>query len=228
MNAPVSVARRLAVALMRHLDLVLPTSRLEWAEAMRAELDHLESDRDALAWAIGCLVAGSKERINIMLTGNLRISRWILVPEMLLCFVPLTFGWLVAIGGSSGIARLSGDVIQRRFLQAPEGTLTLFALIAAAVLGAFGPLQPRHRLSLAGLGSHARQPLVPRGVGRRSRCLWHSDAGHPVGDRGHGRVGFRCCGHGFDFWSGILLLSVLPSLGAAHMLDGMRQYQHAE
>lgn len=227
MNAPLSVARRLAVALMRHLDLVLPTSRLEWAEAMRAELDHLESDRDALAWAIGCLVAGSKERINIMLTGNLRISRWILVSEMLLCFVPLTFGWLVAIGGSSGIARLGGDVIQRRFLQAPDGTLMLFALIAAAVLGAFGPL------SLA----IAFRWLVS---GRTPGSRWFRAAlvGGPaaygilmlaarLATGGTGALGFAAA-DSFDFWSGILLLSVLPSLGAVHMLDGMRQYQHAE
>jgi hypothetical protein len=57
---------------------VLPSSRLDWARAMRAELDHLQDDREALIWAIGCVVAGSKERIGTMFAANLKISRWIL------------------------------------------------------------------------------------------------------------------------------------------------------
>jgi len=54
---------------------------------MQTELDHLENDGDALGWAMGCVVAGLKERISTMFAANLKISRWIFLPEMLLCFV---------------------------------------------------------------------------------------------------------------------------------------------
>lgn len=232
MNARVSLRRRLALVLMRRVSQVLPTSRLEWAKAMRAELDHLQDDRDALAWAMGCLVAGSKERINTMLTGNLKISRWILVPEMLLCFVPLTFGWLDAIGGSSGIIRLSGDVIQKRFLQAPGGTFVLAALIAGAVLGVLGPLSlaTAFRLVVSGRQPGSRWFRTALVAGPAVYGVLTLVTRLALG--GTGALAFNAA-DSFDFWSGILLLSALPSLGAAHMLRQvtgfeMRQYSHAE
>ena len=105
MNESASFKRWLAQALLRRARQILPDSRLEWAKAMQTELDHLENDGDALGWAIGCVVAGSKERISTMFAANLKISGWIFLPEMLLCFVPLTLDWLDVIGGSSGITR---------------------------------------------------------------------------------------------------------------------------
>jgi hypothetical protein len=227
MNAPLSLRRRLAGTLLRCLNRLLPRSRLEWGQAMQAELDHLPSDRDALAWAVGCLVAGSKERINTMLTGNLKISRWILVPEMLLCFVPLTLGWLDAVGGSSGVMRLSGEAVAKRFLHSPGGTLVLVALLAGAVLGALGPL---------GLATAFRWIVSGRAPGSRwfRAALVAGPAAYGVltlatrlATGGAGSLTLDAA-DSFDFWSGILLLSVLPSLGAAHMLTGMGQYQQAE
>lgn len=217
MNAPVSLRRRLALALMRRVDHVLPTSRLEWAKAMQTEVDHLQDDRAALAWAVGCVIAGSRERINSMLSGNLKISRWIVIPEMLLCFVPLTLGWLDAIGGSSGIMRLNGDLIHKRFLETPDGAFALAALIAAAVLGAFGPL---------GLAAAFR--LVTSGRPPNNRWFRTALVAGPVvygvlillvrsATAGVGALGFDSA-DSFDFWSGMLLLSALPSLGAAHLL----------
>lgn len=216
MNATVTLRRRLALALVRRVDRLLPTSRLAWAKSMQAELDHLQDDRVALAWAIGCIVAGSRERINSMLSGNLKVSRWILVPEMLLCFVPLTLGWLDAIGGSSGVMRLNGDVIHKQFLQTPDGAFALAALIAAAVLGALGPL---------GLATAFR--MVTSGRPPNSRwfrtVLVTGPAVYGVlilvirlATAGPGALGFDTA-DSFDFWSGILLLSALPSLGAAHL-----------
>lgn len=225
MNTLVSLERRLALVLMRCVDRVLPTSRDDWARAMLAELDHLESDRDALAWATGCLVAASKERIITMLTGNLKISRWILVPEMLLCFVPLTFGWLDAIGGSSGVIRLNGTVIHRHFLHEPGGTFILAALLAGAVLGFLGPL-----------GLTAAFRLVLSGQPPRNQWLRTALVAGPVvygvltlvirlALGGAGALGFEAA-DSFDFWSGILLLSALPALGAAHMLRLTPQSPH--
>ena len=87
------------LALMRFATLLLPTTRADWAIAMQSEIDRFEDDRDALAWAFGCVIAGCKERFNAMFADCLKISPWILAPEMLLCFTPLTIGWLDGIGG---------------------------------------------------------------------------------------------------------------------------------
>jgi hypothetical protein len=125
---------------MRCATRLLPITRADWAKAMNSELDRVEDDRDALVWAFGCLVAGFKERVNVMFVGNLRISRWVLTAEMLLCFVPLTMGWLDAIGGDSGIVRLNMDIVQKYFLDVRGGTLVLVTMMAGAILGVLGPI----------------------------------------------------------------------------------------
>lgn len=225
MNESISLKRRLTLVLMRCVNEVLPASRDDWAKAMRAELDHLQDDQDALAWAMGCLVAASKERMVIMVTGNLKVSRWILLPEMLLCFVPLTIGWLDAIGGNSGVVRLNGDVIQKHFLRVPGGTVILAALIAGAVLGVLGPL-----------GLTAAFRLVASGHPPRNQWLRTALVAGPVAYGvltlvtrvalgGAGALAFYAP-DSFDFWSGILLLSVLPAVGAVHMLRLAPQSPH--
>ncbi|HET7086412.1 MAG TPA: hypothetical protein VFI23_16685 [Rhizomicrobium sp.] len=57
--------RRFAKALMRHAARVMP--RGEWGEAMRNELDAIADDHVALDWALGCVIAGYGERMNVML-----------------------------------------------------------------------------------------------------------------------------------------------------------------
>ena len=225
MSASASFRRRLTLALMQCVGRILPPSRGDWANAMRAELDQLESDRDALTWAIGCLVAASQERIITMLTGDLKISRWILVPEMLLCFMPLTFGWLDAIGGSSGIVRLNRDVIHQHFLHSPGGTFVLAALMIGATLAALGPV---------GLITAFR--LVVSAHTPRNQWLRTALVAGPivygavmvlvrVALGGTGALALDAA-DSFDFWSGILLLSALPALGAAHMLRFAPQSPH--
>ena len=135
----------------------------------------------------------------------------------MLCFVPLTLGWLDVIGGSSGIIRLNGNIIQKYFLHAPGGTFALVTMLAGTVLGALGPL-----------GLTAAFRLVASG--RRPRSRWFRAAlvaGPAVYGLltlvtrlalgGTGALGFGAV-DSFDFWSGVLLPSVLPSLGAVHML----------
>jgi hypothetical protein len=216
MNHP-SPLRWLALALMRFANLLLPTTRADWAMAMQSEIDRFEDDRDALAWAFGCVIAGCKERFNAMFADCLKISRWILAPEMLLCFTPLTIGWLDGIGGDSGIVRLNLDIIQKYFLGVPGGTLVLITMIVGAVLGALGPI-----------GLIAAFRLI---VLRRPMQTWWLRTALVVGPLLCGTLtiasrlaigGFDAFSvrsvDAFDFWSGILLLSTLPALGAAHML----------
>ena len=50
---------------MRHASHVMPSK--DWGEAMQAELDVIEDDREALRWAAGCVYAGYNERLNAVL-----------------------------------------------------------------------------------------------------------------------------------------------------------------
>ena len=62
------MTRRLAAALIEHAARVLPQTRGEWGTAMRHELSQIESDREALRWAGGCMAASYMERGRSMVT----------------------------------------------------------------------------------------------------------------------------------------------------------------
>lgn len=57
-----SLLRRIASALVTHTLKVLPPWRAAWGEAMKSELDHIESDFEALMWATGCVIASYFQR----------------------------------------------------------------------------------------------------------------------------------------------------------------------
>ena len=146
-----------------------------------------------------------------------RIPRWILVPEMLLCFLPLTLGWLDALFGDSGVVRLNREVIETHFLHSPVGVLALLTMVAGAALGVLGPLglasafrwvalsrPPTNRVFRAAL---VAGPTLYGALILASRLAMG------------GASGVRSsASDSFDFWSGLLLLSALPALGAAHLL----------
>jgi hypothetical protein len=217
MNHAAPVLRLLTRTLMRCAAQLLPRTRADWAKAMQCELDRFENDRDALVWAIGCVLAGIKERINAMFTGTPKISRWILAPEMLLCFVPLTIAWLDGIDGVSGIVRLNMDVIQRYFIGVPGGTLILAVMLAGAILGALGPigLVAAFRSIVLGLPLRSRWLGTALVIGPILYGVLTIVARSAIG--GSAALSFESV-DAFDFWSAVLLLSVLPAMGAAHLL----------
>lgn len=59
--------RRVAQALLRHAAQIMPHGDMRWDQAMQNELHAIEDDREALRWAIGCVIAGYWERSNAML-----------------------------------------------------------------------------------------------------------------------------------------------------------------
>jgi hypothetical protein len=217
MKHPARPLRWLALVLMRCATQLVPTTRADWAKAMHAELDRLEDDRDAFEWAFGCVVAGFKERANVMFVGNLKISSWVLAPEMLLCFVPLTMSWLDAIGGESGIVRLNMDIIQKYFIAVRGGTIELVVMIAGAILGALGPVGLLAAFRLIVLGLPMRSPWLRSALvfGPIVCGVLTIVARLAIG--GTAAFSFRSV-DAFDFSSGIFLLSALPALGAVHML----------
>ena len=152
-----------------------------------------------------------------MLVGDLKISRWLLAPEMLLCFVPLTNAWLDAIAGVANIASLNVAAIHRYFLDVRGGTMELVAVVAGATLGALGPLGLLAASRLIVLGRSVRSGwlrhalVLGPGLFGALTVIAHAAVGGPAA------LSLRSL-NAIDFWSGIFLLSALPALGAAHLL----------
>ena len=152
-----------------------------------------------------------------MIKGDLKIPRWLLTPEMLLCFLPLTLLWLDGIDGGSGLLRLNRELIQKHFIAVPGGSVFLFALISGVILATIGPIALVAALRLIIWGRPVRSawlrtalvaaPILYGVIALLARIVDLGDAAFSV-----------AASDGFDFWSGIVLLSVLPALGAAHLL----------
>ena len=53
-----------AKALIRLCATLLPAERGQWGAAMQAEMDTIEDDRPAMAFALGCLWTSAKERVQ--------------------------------------------------------------------------------------------------------------------------------------------------------------------
>lgn len=214
MTSSHSPLRRLALGLVRLGARLLPPGRADWADAMIAEVQHADSDPAALAWATGCVIAAIKQRMNAMTRGNWKISRWIIAPEMLLCFVPLTIGWFDCIDNVRGLFAFSNESRIRMaavMAAVPPATARLHAcvVIAALIVATVGP---------AGLIAAFRWVALNRPL--RGRWLRVALVVGPI-----------LCGAllitvwltsaalgGFDFWSALLLASGLPALGAVHLL----------
>ena len=184
---------------------------------MRSEFDHIENDRHAFLWAVGCLLTGIKERMNTMIHGDLKISRWLLAPEMLLCFAPLTLLWLDGIDGTSGLLRLNSTVIHKYFIGVPGGTAFLISIFAGIVLATIGPIALLAsfrmillRAPIKNAGLRIALIAAPILYGLMSVALRAAETGAATFD--------PASADAFDFWSGIFLLSILPALGAAHLL----------
>jgi len=205
----IPLLKYIAFMLMKLALRILPSSCNEWARAMLTEFHYLDRDHDALLWAGGCVIAAISMRLDTMIIGNLKISRWILIPELLLCFVPLTLFWLDTSFGIYGIFRHNMDFVQQNIVRFPEGTAFTVMILTTAVLGLLGPVglisafrlivlkQPVHA-RIAGIGLIAG-PFILGIV--TVTCLllmrpviWLDELGLVM-----------------------LLFSVMPSIGAAHM-----------
>jgi hypothetical protein len=155
-----TLARRAAAALVRGTAAWLErTSRGQWGRAMRAELDHIDSDYEALRWACGCALAAITLRRTDMDMGTLRVSRFVLALEMALCFVPLTFGWFDVMFGMSGVAWLDGPTIDL-YVGTSAGVAMLAKMLAGAVIGLLGPVGLVVAMRNIVLGRALRRGLV--------------------------------------------------------------------
>jgi hypothetical protein len=132
MNWFASACMTFAAWLMRH-------ERGDWARAMRSEYQYVKTP-DRLSWAFGCVVAAIKQRWVPMDTGNLRISRWVMLVETLGCFGPPVLGWYLLVFDQPGIIRYSLADFQRWFLPQPGGAFIIWMLYGTAIVGLIGPI----------------------------------------------------------------------------------------
>jgi hypothetical protein len=150
MNIRRSVVRDFAVWLAAHAEKALPRSRADWASAMRNEVQHISNNHAALKWALGCVFASYRERLRTMIARNPRISRWVLVLEMLVCFTPLTwlclatFANLGRMDGKTGMVALTvaaagpiGLVVAFKVVVLNRPSLTKLAMAALCILAAW-------------------------------------------------------------------------------------------
>jgi hypothetical protein len=98
---------------------------------MRNEIHHISSDHAALKWALGCLFASYKDRMRTMIASNPRISRWVLVLEMLFCFTPLT---LLCLATFANLGRMEGKTGMLALTVAAAGPIGLIAAFKVVVL----------------------------------------------------------------------------------------------
>ena len=202
MKAPASLCLRLAQWLLRE-------QHAEWVRAMRAELPYLSNEHERLRWAFGCLVAAIKQRFAPMDTGTFRISRWVMLIETLVCFVPLTIGWLDFNFGPSGITQHTPEIIERFYLSVPGGAFIVSMLFAGAVVSVLGPI---------GLFLGLRYVLVGRGI--RNRAVGITLIGIPIALNVLGTIaGFLVGPEDFSgSFEATLLLVILPVVGFAHLM----------
>lgn len=201
MSQLISLCMRLAASL-------LGKDGSEWLQAMYAELDHVPAN-ERLVWSLGCVMAALKRRFQSMRTGNLQISRGVLLLELLMCFLPITLGWWDAVFGQSGVLGLNQSVIEQHFLATPVDRIILGMMIGAAIVGLAGPigLFLTSRAAITGAGLKNR-PLGIAMIGGVTIFIVAS-----ILLRVLAGPGAYAATPSF-----ILLIGLLPALGIAHLM----------
>jgi hypothetical protein len=192
MTTPESTLRKAAVWLGTKCGDLLPARQSEWAAAISHEIRHIPSDFEAMRWSLGAVRACLNERMRAMSARVLRVTRWVWIPEMLLCFVPLTWFWVVLAGETLGRSGLIG-ITWPYLLVAALGPLGL----ALAIWKTLMPAVPMKQAVLVGLC------IATGGVIALQVSGWLPlfGAGGPMA----------------DWWRDFVLIAVLPFMGALHL-----------
>jgi len=124
-----SVLRRFALPFAAHAEKIPPRCRADWANAMRNEVHKIPDNHAALVWAIGCVFAGYRQRVRTMIGTNPRISRWVLVLEMLCCFTPVSFLCLAVLANLGRMEGRTGIIALTVALAGPIGLIVTFKVV---------------------------------------------------------------------------------------------------
>jgi hypothetical protein len=164
---------------------------------MRNEIEHLPHDRDALFWAVGCVVASYFERSRIMNVGTFRISRLVLAFETLVCFFPLT--WMFGALASRGAYGFAGPVPMDSWF---------FTMLSVAAIGPIG-------LVIAFKSAVLGRPRLS-GVAETVLCVSAAWTFLAYGGQLLGREWYP--DRVFDALGLFVMFALLPVLGAAHLV----------
>jgi hypothetical protein len=97
MSPRLPTQRRWAQVVMGQATRIMRPSQSEWADAMGHELSHIENDREALTWAIGCLVASCVEKTRLMNLFHLAYVRWVIALLMGVQALDLLFATVLTL-----------------------------------------------------------------------------------------------------------------------------------
>jgi hypothetical protein len=189
-NALQGVTRRVARGLLKHAAMVSPGERAEWAQAMSNEFDYLSPGMSAVGWALGCLLVCYSERIRAMVRPFESLPRWVLVLEMLVCFLPLTllFSAVVQRGLDGGFTPQAALLYGSATILGPLG-------LAAALRSIFSKSAGMNRAAIAGLCLLAAWTLAAYST----QILTFGQT------------------HLSDWWREFVLIAVLPILAVLHV-----------
>jgi hypothetical protein len=190
MNSRSTRVRQLAVWLAAHAAKVLPGNRADWATAIRNEVHYITGNNTAFMWALGCVFASYIERMRTMTGSDLRISRWVLVVEMLCFFTPLT---MLCFTVFAYLDRLTVQQILLSLSVAVTGPVGLVVAFKSIVL---------NRPSLA------KSAMTALGI----LAVW-TLLGYSLQLLSQGGVD-----HWWRFWREFVLIALLPAIGNAHLI----------
>jgi hypothetical protein len=199
MTLPATLAQNLAKMLVTHAARVAPKDRRNWFQAMISEMDHLPSDAASLQWAMGCLFVSYTERARMLGQSLTKLPRWLLILEMVICLVPMTWLFIAVLASTA-----SGQ------LAAPAGLLhasaTLVGPVACliALWTIFRASSPVRRACTAILAVLA---------------LWAAAA--------YTTQIFHDGTSILQVWRDYILIAVLPMLAAAHLMHIQSYRRHA-
>jgi hypothetical protein len=200
MNMLTAICMRIATSLLN-------AEHSEWARAMRSELEHVPK-HERVRWAFGCLAAAIQQRVTSMRRGTLQVAPWVLMLELIFCFLPITFGWFDSVFGMTGVVHLNATVAREFSSNTPLGTWVLAMMIAGAVVGLVGPVG-----LLWTLGTLTKRVSVrPRfGLAMIAALVAYGVASLGL----HFFAGPGAYTANFEF---VVLIILLPSAGLAHLM----------
>jgi hypothetical protein len=171
--------------------MVSPGERGEWAQAMINELDYLSPDMSAVNWALGCIFVCYSERIRAMIRPFESVPRWILVLEVLVCFLPLALLFFAVL--QTGV---HGGFYPQSFLLYCSGTVLGPVGLAAGFQSIFFKARGMSRATLVGLCLLAAWTLAAYSA----QILTFGQS------------------HLSDWWRELVIIAVLPTLAVLHLV----------
>jgi hypothetical protein len=191
-NSLEAITTRIARGLARHAAVALPGERAEWAQAMINELDYLPPDLSAVGWALGCIFVCYTERIRAMIRPFEHLPRWVLVLEVLICFLPLALLFSAVLKTEA-----HGGFTPQAFLLYFSGTVLGPVGLAAGFRSIFLKSRGMSRATLAGLGLLAAWTLMAY----FAQIVTFGQS------------------HLSDWWRDIVLIAVLPAIAVLHLVS---------